>query len=315
MPKLYNPKLDNMSFDKYSQMKLTRQICDMMGYTTDKGCVRETIHPFTSGFNSNDVRITTAYDEKLLLSNIYSVMHETGHALYELGCDSKLNGTSLFGGTSMGIHESQSRFMENYLGRSYSFTKKLYKMIKELYPREFSDITVDDLYYYANNVSNQFKRTEADELTYPIHILIRYEVEKALFNKEITTEQISDKFNDLFEEYLGVRPSNKLEGCFQDVHWSSDFGYFPTYAIGNMLNAMYYNYMLEDTEELDIKGDLAKCDFSKINKWMKDWVFTDAEPDLRDTLDWIKYITDEDFNPHYFIDYLKDKYSDIYNIR
>jgi len=310
MPKLYNQKLDNMSFDKFSQMKLTRQICDMMGYTTDKGCVRETVHPFTSGFNSNDVRITTAYDEKLLLSNIYSVMHETGHALYELGCDSKLNGTSLFGGTSMGIHESQSRFMGNYLGRSYSFTKKLYKMIKEIYPNEFSDITVDDLYYYANSVSNQFKRTEADELTYPIHILIRYEVEKALFNKEITTEQISDKFNDLFEEYLGVRPSNKLEGCFQDVHWSSGFGYFPTYALGNAYAAQFMETM---KKTLDIDKLMEDGNFGPINEWLDEHIHKYGKSVKN--LKLIENACNAPFDPHYYINYLKNKFMTIYNIK
>jgi len=310
MPKMYNQKLDNMTFDKYKQMKLTREICDMMGYTTDKGCVRETIHPFTNGINSNDVRITTAYDEKLLLSNIYSVMHEAGHALYELGQDPKLNGTSLFGGTSMGIHESQSRFMENYLGRSYSFTKKLYSIIKNEFSDEFKDISLDDLYYYANYVSDQFKRTEADELTYPIHILIRYEVEKALFNKEITPNQIGDKFNELFNEYLGKTPSNLLEGAFQDVHWSSGFGYFPTYALGNAYAAQFLHYMKKD---LDIDKLMENGDFKPINKWLDEKVHQYGKS--RKNLWIVEHATGEKFNPNYYIEYLKDKFMKIYNIK
>ncbi len=310
LPKLYNTKLDNMKFDKYKQMKITEEICAMMGYTNQNGCVRETIHPFTNGINSNDVRITTAYDESLFLSNIYSVMHEAGHALYELGQDPRLNETSLFGGTSMGIHESQSRFMENYLGRSYAFTKKLYSILKKEFPEEFSEITVDDLYKYANYVSNQFKRTEADELTYSIHILIRYEVEKALFNKEITPEQISDKFNDLFEEYLGVRPSNKLEGCFQDVHWSSGFGYFPTYALGNAYAAMFYNKM---KETLDIDSLMEEGNFAPINEWLDKNVHTFGKS--KKNLEIIKDTCNEDFTPKYYIEYLKNKFETIYNIK
>ena len=309
MPKLYNPKLDTLTFDKYQQMKVTRQICDMMGYTTDKGCVRETIHPFTSGFNSNDVRITTAYNEKLLLSNIYSVMHETGHALYELGVDPKYNGTSLFGGTSMGVHESQSRFMENYLGRSYAFTKKLYSVLKEAFPKQFEDITVDDLYYYANSVSDQFKRTEADELTYPVHILIRYEVEKALFNKEITTEQISDKFNDLFEEYLGKRPQNKLEGCFQDVHWSSGFGYFPTYALGNAYAAQFMEKM---KETLDLDKLMEEGNFKPINAWLDENIHKYGKS--MKNLALIEKACGAPFDPHYYINYLTKKFKTIYKI-
>ena len=310
LPKKYNSKLDTLKFDKYKQMKITKEVCDMMGYTNQKGCVRETMHPFTNGFNSNDVRITTAYDESLLLSNIYSVMHEAGHALYELGQDPKLDGTSLFGGTSMGIHESQSRFMENYLGRSYSFTKTLYNIIKNEFPSEFSDITVDDLYYYANYVSNQFKRTEADELTYSIHILIRYEVEKALFNKEISVEQISDKFNELFNEYLGKTPSNMIEGAFQDVHWSSGFGYFPTYALGNAYAAQFLHYMKRD---LDIDALMEKGDFAPINKWLDEKIHKYGKS--KKNLEILKEATGEDFNPNYYIEYLKDKFESIYNIK
>ena len=291
-------------------MKITKIICDMMGYTSDKGCVRETMHPFTNGINNNDVRITTAYNEKLLLSNIYSVMHEAGHALYELGQDPKLNNTSLFGGTSMGIHESQSRFMENYLGRSYAFTKKLYSIIKNEFKDEFKDITVDDLYYYANEVSNQFIRTEADELTYSIHILIRYEIEKALFNKEITPDQISDKFNELFKEYLYAVPSNKALGCFQDVHWSSDFGYFPTYALGNAYAAQFY-YKMKET--LDIDSLMEEGNFKPINEWLDNNIHKYGKS--KKNLEIVKLATGEDFNPNYYIKYLKEKFSTIYNIK
>ena len=310
MDKLYNPKIDTLKFDKYKQMHITKVICDMMGYTSDYGCVRETIHPFTSGFNKNDVRITTSYDESLLLSNIYSVMHETGHALYELGVDPKFDGTSLQGGSSAGMHESQSRFMENYLGRSYSFTKKLYSILKLEFPKEFEDITVDDLYYYANSVSNQFKRTEADELTYPIHILIRYEVEKALFSGFITVDQIGDKFNELFTEYLDATPSNLLEGAFQDVHWASGFGYFPTYALGNAYAAQFY-YKMKDT--LDIDSLMEEGNFKPINEWLDSHIHKYGKS--MKNLDIVKSACEEEFNPNYYIKYLKNKFETIYKLR
>ncbi len=309
MPKLYNTKICDLKFNKYDQMKLTNEICNMMGYTNKKGCVRETIHPFTSGFSTNDVRITTEYNESLLLSNLYSVMHEAGHALYELGIDPKFNGTSLFGGTSCAVHESQSRFMENYLGRSYAFTKKLYTVVKDLFPEQFKDITLDDLYYYANDVSNQFTRTEADELTYPIHILIRYEVEKALFNKEITVDQISDKFNDLFEEYLGARPSNKLEGCFQDVHWSSGFGYFPTYALGNAFAAQFMEKM---KETLDFDKLMEEGNFGPVNAWLDEYIHQYGKSVKN--LKLIENACGKPFDPHYYIDYLEKKFKTIYKV-
>lgn len=310
MPKKYNEKLDNLSFDKYKQMKITKEICDMMGYTNKNGCVRETIHPFTNGFNLSDVRITTAYDEKLLLSNIYSVMHEAGHALYELGVSKEFNNTCLAGGTSAGMHESQSRFMENYLARSYAFTKKLYTILVKEFPSEFEGITVDDLYYYANNVSNQFKRTEADELTYPIHILIRYEVEKALFSGEISVSEIGNKFNELFTKYLLATPSNLKEGAFQDVHWSSGFGYFPTYALGNAYAAQFYYTMKHD---LDIDQLMEEGNFQPINKWLDENVHKYGKS--RKNLWIVKEATKEEFNPEYYIKYLKEKFETIYNLK
>ncbi len=310
MPKKYNEKLDHLTFDKYKQMKITKEICNMMGYTNKNGCVRETIHPFTSGFNLSDVRITTAYDESLLLSNIYSVMHEAGHALYELGVSKELNNTCLAGGSSAGIHESQSRFMENYLARSYSFTKKLYSILVKEFALEFKDITIDDLFYYANNVSNQFKRTEADELTYPIHILIRYEVEKALFSGEISVNQIGDKFNELFSNYLLATPSNLLEGAFQDVHWSSGFGYFPTYALGNAYAAQFYYSMKKD---LDLDLLMEEGNFAPINSWLDEKVHKYGKS--RKNLWIVKNATGEEFNPKYYIQYLKEKFEKIYNLK
>jgi carboxypeptidase Taq len=307
--KKYNKKLDTLKFDINKQKILTEFIIKHMGYTNEKGCVRETMHPFTSGANSNDVRITTSYDESLLFSNLYSVMHEAGHALYELGVDEKYNGTSLFGGTSMGIHESQSRFMENYLGRSRGFIKFLYPHLKNLFKEELEGISEDDIYYYVNSVSNQLTRTEADELTYTLHIIIRYEVEKALFNENLKVEEIEPLFNKLFKEYLNNEPKNKAQGCYQDVHWSSDFGYFPTYALGNAYAAQFFYYMKKD---LDIDSLLEQGDFKEINKWLDSHIHKYGKS--KKNLEIVRLATGEDFNPKYYIDYLIKKYSEIYDI-
>ena len=309
LPKKYNPKLDNLTFDIYKQKKITDIVCNMMGYTKAKGCVRETMHPFTNGFSSSDVRITTSYDEKLLFSNLFSVMHEAGHALYELGSDPKLDSTNLFGGTSMGIHESQSRFMENYLGRDYNFIKKIYPILKNEFKEELEDITVDDIYYYVNSVSNQLIRTEADELTYSIHILIRYEIEKMLFSRQISVKDIGPTFANLFEKYLGNRPKTLAEGAFQDVHWSSGFGYFPTYALGNAYAAQFYYKM---KEELDLDKLLLEGNFKPINKWLDEKIHKYGKS--RKNLWLVKNACGEDFNPNYYIKYLKEKYSKIYNL-
>ena len=156
MPKKYNVEIINERFDIDTQRKLTKKVCQMMGYTDKNGYIGETLHPFTNGFNGNDVRTTTKYDEKLLFSNLYSVMHEVGHALYELQNSKELFGSYLAGGTSMGIHESQSRFYENYLGRSKEFIHFIYPILVEEFGEQISKYTEDDIYYYCNDVSNQF---------------------------------------------------------------------------------------------------------------------------------------------------------------
>lgn len=309
LDKKYNKKLDELKFDIPTQRKLTKLILDKMEYTDEVGCIRETIHPFTNGAHANDVRITTSYSESQLFSNLYSVMHEAGHALYELGQDEKLNGTNLFGGTSMALHESQSRFYENYLGRSKSFVKFLTPILKDLFKEELNDITEDDIFYYVNDVSNQLKRTEADELTYSVHILIRYEIEKKLFRNEISVSEIDNEFNKLFETYLGNRPKDKKEGCFQDVHWTSTFGYFPTYALGNAIAAQMYYKM---QEELDLDALMEKGNFGPINVWLRQNVHQYGKTKKNEEI--IRIASGNDFDPKYYVKYLKDKFTKIYNI-
>lgn len=309
MPKLYNEKIKDVKFDIDKQKKLTNRIASIMGYSNEVGYIGETIHPFTSGINKNDVRTTTSYNENLLFSNLYSVMHEIGHALYELQNDDKLNNTYLFGGTSCALHESQSRFYENYLGRSREFIEFLYPILLEIFNEELKEFTCDDIYYYVNDVEAQFRRTEADELTYPFHVLIRYKVEKMLFEGRIKAKDIDKVFDDLMENYLGIRPSNKKEGCFQDVHWTSSFGYFPTYALGSAMSAQILNSMKKD---FDPFLDLKTGNFKNINKWLEQNIHKYGASVKN--LDVIKLACKEDFNPNYYIEYLLEKFTKIYNL-
>ena len=310
MPKLYNEKLKAVKFDIDKQKKLTKEICDLMGYTNDVGYIGETIHPFTNGNNVNDVRTTTRYDENLLFSNLYSVMHEVGHALYELQNNKEFSETVLMGGASCALHESQSRFYENMLGRSREFITFIYPILNKYFKEELKDYTLDDIFYYCNDVTSQFIRTEADELTYPFHVLIRYKIEKLLFTNKINPNEIDKIFNELMHEYFGITPKNKLEGCFQDVHWSSGFGYFPTYALGSAISAQIYHYMEKD---IDIKNDMLEGNFKNINNWLKEHVHKYGAS--KKNLEVIKLSTGEDFNPKYYIDYLKNKFKKIYNIK
>ena len=279
----------------------------MMEYDDKVGCIRETVHPFTNWANCNDVRITTNYNEKLLISNLYSVMHEIGHALFQLQMDPKYNGTSIFGHVTCATHESQSRFYENYLGRSKAFVNYLYRILKEIFPFEFEGITSDDIYYYVNDVKAQMKRIEADELTYPIHILIRYKVEKKLFHDEITVSQIDETFNYYMHKYLGLTPKNMKEGCFQDVHWSSSFAYFPTYALGSAFGAQFIKAMKKD---IDVDKALAEGDFKPINAWLKEHIHQYSG--TKRNVEFIRDICHEEFKPIEYVNYLKDKFSEIY---
>ena len=309
LKKKYNTNICNEKFDIDKQKHLTKKICELMGYTNQNGYIGETLHPFTNGINANDVRTTTKYDESLLFSNLYSVMHEVGHALYELQNDQKLSGTYLFGGTSMGIHESQSRFYENYLGRSKEFIHFIYPILVEEFGEQISKYKEEDIYYYCNDVSNQFYRTEADELTYPFHVLIRYRIEKMLFHNEIEVKDISDKFNSMFNEYFGITPKNKKEGCFQDVHWSTGFGYFPTYVLGSAISAMVLNQM---KKEFDPFKDMACGDFTKVNAWLKENIHKYGKSKTNKEI--VLNACKEEFNPKYYIEYLKNKFKEIYNL-
>lgn len=309
LPKKYNKKLDTLRFDISKQKELTKRICEMMGYNSTRGYIGETIHPFTSSANTNDVRTTTSYKEELLFSNIFSVMHEVGHALYELQNDPALSGTALFGGTSCAIHESQSRFYENYLGRSKEFIEFLYPILLEYFPKELEDITALDIYYYVNDVTSNLYRVEADELSYPFHVIMRYNIEKDLFNKKITVKDINNEFNRYMKEYFDITPKNMKEGCYQDVHWSSGFGYFPTYALGSAISAQVYHYLKKDinVEELMRNGN-----FKPINEWLKERIHKYGASVKN--FDVIKNALNEEFNPNYYVEYLIKKFTKIYEL-
>lgn len=308
-PKPYPEKLDTLRFDLSRQKELTKRIARIMGYDENVGCIRETAHPFTDWANNNDVRITTSYSEELLISNLYSVMHEIGHALFQLQMDDKYNGTNVFNNVTCITHESQSRFYENYLGRSRAFVSYLYPVLCELFPAEFEGVTEEDLYAYVNCVKAQLYRTEADELTYPLHVMIRYHVEKKLFAGEIDAEGMRRVFDGEMEKYLGIRPSNEREGVFQDVHWSDGFGYFPTYAVGSAYGAMFYEAMCAD---LDPDACLRRGDFQPINAWLREKIHKFSG--TRKNLEVVRAACGKEFDPYVYVNYLKKKFSEIYHL-
>lgn len=297
-------------YPKDKQELFMKELIHYLGFDKGWGYMGVSEHPFTNGFSENDVRITTAYDEYNITACIFSIIHEVGHAYYEHQVDHKYQGTMIGKMISSGMHESQSRFNENYMGRRKSFWTKLYPKLQHYFPENLQNVTLDSFVRAINASKSSLIRTDADELTYPIHILIRYEIEKGLFDGTISTRNLNKTWNKKYEEYLGIKVPNDTKGILQDVHWSgASFGYFPTYALGSAIGAQLLNTM---EKKIDIDKLLETGKFEKIEKYLKEnlqkyGAFYDYQ-----TL--LLKVTGEKFNPKYYVDYLKNKYKSLYRI-
>lgn len=303
--------LENKTFSIEKQEMLSKYMLDVMNFDWNYGVLKTSEHPFTSGFTSKEVRITTHYYPENLLFSMYSVIHEGGHALYELGVNPKYDFTILGGGSTMAMHESQSRFYENMIGRSYAFFEAHYPKIQEIFKEELKEVTLDDFYQLANEAKCSLIRTEADELTYSLHIMLRYEIEKQLLKGEIKVKDLPQVWNKMMKEYLGVDVPTDTEGVLQDTHWSGgSFGYFPTYAYGSAISAQLYSAM---TKDINIEEELKTGTTKAINEWLKEHVHKYGGSRLPEEI--LLQATGEKFNPQYYVNYLKEKYSKIYNIK
>ena len=230
----------------------------------------ETEHPFTNNTNKWDVRITTHYYEEDPFFSLYSVIHEGGHALYELDGRDDLQFTSLAGGVTMGVHESQSRFYENLIGRSRAFCTPLLKIMKEVFPEQMKGVTEEELYSTINLSKPSLIRTEADELTYPLHVMIRYELEKAMVAGDLRVADIPGEWNRMYRDVLGIDVPDDRRGCLQDSHWSfGGIGYFPSYALGSAYGVQMLGQMEKD---IDVRGTVAKGDLSAVTAWLTEKV-------------------------------------------
>ncbi|WP_028548533.1 carboxypeptidase M32 [Paenibacillus sp. UNC451MF] len=298
-------------FEKEKQKKFSLFILKQMGYDFDAGRLDETVHPFATGLNPGDVRITTRYLLDDVNSALFGTIHEGGHALYEQNISEDLIGTPLCTGTSMGIHESQSRFWENMIGRSRPFWRRYYGDLQSNYAGQFDTVSVEDFYRATNEVKPSLIRIEADELTYNLHIMIRYEIEKALFSESVRVADLPEVWNEKYREYLGVAPANDGEGVLQDVHWAGgSFGYFPSYALGNMYGAQIMRTLrkeLPDVDQLIENGKLIP-----IKDWLTDKIYKYGKELTPNEI--ILQVTGEELNPDYLVDYLTDKYKDIYKL-
>lgn len=283
-----------------------------IGYDMQRGRQDKSAHPFTTSFSINDVRITTRVDKNTFPSSLFSTLHEGGHALYEQGSDPALEGTLLAGGTSLGVHESQSRLWENVVGRSREFWQFYYPRLQEFFPEQLKSVSLDDFYRAINQAQPSFIRVEADEVTYNMHIFLRFELEQEMITQRLNVDDLPDAWIAKMEEYLGLTPPNDAVGVLQDIHWSAgSFGYFPTYTLGNVLSLQFYSQTLKDIPNLP--EQFAEGQFGPLLEWFREKIHRHGRKFTANEL--IKRVTGDDtIQAGPYLNYIKQKYSDIYGL-
>jgi len=290
---------------------LSHKLMDIIGLDPDHVGLSTTEHPFTISFGSHlDERITTHYYEEDFSYSMFSVIHEGGHALYDTGSADDLAWTVLDGGVSMGIHESQSRFFENLLGRGRAFCEYLFPILEEIFPDDMAGHTAEEFYRAVNRAEPSLIRTEADELTYCLHIMVRYELEKRVMAGELAVRDLPGEWNRLYKEYLGIDVPDDKHGVLQDSHWSGGLiGYFPSYALGSAYGAQYLRRM---RETVDVDGCLRRGDFGPINDWLRERIWRHGS--LYRPGELFETAVGEKFDPTVFTAYLEEKYSALYGL-
>jgi carboxypeptidase Taq len=295
--------LASIKYEEEAMRRVNAEVLRILGMPEKTFRMDVSTHPFTSGMAVEDVRITTRYEGVNFKDTMYSVIHECGHAIYELQTDTALEYTPLSRATSLGVHESQSRFWENIVGRSREFTGLIYPTLKKNLP--FLDgHSEEDVYRYFNMVKPSLIRVDADELTYNFHIVLRYEIEKKLISGELPVSEIPSYWNDKMKELIGVRPKNDAEGALQDIHWGGGgIGYFPTYSLGNIIAGMILDRIRKDT---DVNSMVKGGDLSPIKTWLKNHIHNSGATHSPKELQ--AKILGETYNPQHLVDYLQKKY-------
>jgi carboxypeptidase Taq len=298
-------------FPREKQLALADKVLRAMSYDFNRGGIAVSPHPFTTSFGSPfDVRVTVRPDEHFMQASLMAAVHEGGHAVYEQGSAEALARTPLAGGASLGVHESQSRLWENGIGRSHGFWKGQYHLVREVFPEQFANVDVETFWRALNKVEPSLIRVEADEVTYNLHIIIRYELEKGLVDGTISVEELPRLWDDKYEQYLGIRPPTAAEGVLQDIHWTSGFGYFPTYTLGNLYGAQILATLKKTFPDFDDR--LAQGDTNFAWQWLRENLYEHGSTYLPDDL--IARVTGEPPTPTYFADYLNAKYAEVYQL-
>ena len=287
------------------QDKVCRFLVEYMGMDMTRIAFGETEHPFTTNMNLDDVRITNHFKEDNFIEPLFSAIHEGGHAIFEQNIDHKYEGTEGGAIPYMGLHESQSRFYENILGRNINFWKPIWPQMTEMIP-ELKDVTLEEFYQEINSVEKSFIRTEADELTYCLHVILRYEIEREIFKGNVEVKDLPALWNRKMEELLSITPKNDAEGVLQDMHWSDgSFGYFPSYLLGSIYDGMFLEAIEKDLGSID--DILAAGDIKKITAWLKENIHQYGSTRISSEV--LKTVCGKELTAEPLIKYFKNKYS------
>jgi carboxypeptidase Taq len=287
------------------------EVLKRLGFDFEHGRQDRSAHPFTTSFTPADVRLTTRLSPGNFKSALFGSIHESGHGMYNQGIPMDLARTPLARGASLGVHESQSRMWENIVGRSRGFWTFWLPRLKEYFPSQLDGVTVDAFYRAVNRVEPSLIRVEADEVTYNLHIFVRFEIENLMLERKVRLPDLPELWKTKMEEYLGVWPADDANGVLQDVHWSSGMlGYFPTYSLGNILSAQFYDQAV--SENPDIPAQIEKGEFGPLLGWMRTNIhargakYTPAEL--------VKLVTGGSIRTEPFLDYVRSKYAEIYGL-
>jgi carboxypeptidase Taq len=309
------PKIDNSvllkSYAAEKQEAFGRKVLEKMHFDPKRGRLDVSVHPFTVPISGDDVRITTRYQEDWMPTALFGIIHEAGHALYELGFNRDYFGTRLAGATSLGIHESMSRFWENVVGRSRPFWSHFFPVLKEIFPDQLSGVDLEPFYKAVNTVEPTHIRVEADEVTYSLHVILRFELERMLIERKLKVSELPEAWREQSKDLLGIVPESDRDGVLQDIHWSGGMiGYFPTYALGNVYGLQFVSAMRKAIPDMDTK--IRHGELLPIKEWLDKNVHSPGQSKTPAEL--CMDITGEPMQAKYFIEYLTTKYKDVYDL-
>lgn len=305
------PELLARNYPVAAQQAFGRRAAEMIGFDFERGRLDEAAHPFCSGIGPGDCRLTTRYAENLFPQAFFGTLHEAGHGLYEQGLPVDRYGTPLGEACSLGIHESQSRMWENLVGRSRAYWQAMFPAAREMFPGALRDVEMDAFWGAINDVRPSFIRVEADEVTYNLHIMLRFELERQLIGEKLAPADLPDAWNDAFERDFGLRPDNPADGCLQDIHWSAGLiGYFPTYSLGNMYASQFFRQAERDLG--DLEAQFARGEFMPLKDWLVENIHRHGR--RYQPAELVERVTGSVPSPEPLVAHLRTKYEQLYQL-